>query len=123
MANTQLRLNDPKNRACQEMKYFPGFKVSPWKPWPDARSEGCPTKGIIMRRLYFSLLALSFVGVMMGCCHHIAGVCDCDHDPDPCQVGCCHGTSALPVETHSTSAPLPEIRETLPTSSPKLITK
>jgi hypothetical protein len=46
-----------------------------------------------MRRFFFSLLATTFLGTVMGCCgiHHISGVCDCDPDRDWCNpYGCGH---------------------------------
>jgi hypothetical protein len=30
-----------------------------------------------MRRFWFALLAVGFLGAFTGCCHHVAGVCDC----------------------------------------------
>ena len=37
-----------------------------------------------MRRLFFSLLAMSFVNLLLGC-QHTQGVCDCDCNCDPCR--------------------------------------
>jgi hypothetical protein len=71
-----------------------------------------------MRRLLFSLLATSFMGVLAGC-HATHGVCDCTHDyDDHCSyrapwVG--EGAAHTDAQT-----PLPEIREALPSSPKKL---
>lgn len=67
-----------------------------------------------MRRLFFSILALSFVGTVIGCCHHIAGICDCEHDMDACQVqaasqGAYHGASVgIPASAPAASLPAPD---------------
>ncbi len=60
-----------------------------------------------MRRLFISLLAMSFVGAVVGC-SHTHGVCDCEND-DPC------ATRAPWVHTgEAGTSPLPEVREVLP---------
>jgi len=68
-----------------------------------------------MRRLFFSLLALSFVGTVLGC-RHTHGVCDCEAD-DPCctRAPWVQRGGAEPP----TTMPMPETRETLPTTPMK----
>jgi hypothetical protein len=52
-----------------------------------------------MRGLFTSLIAVSLMGVVVGC-HHVAGKCDCENT-DPC---CPYGTGAHPF------VPVPEIK-------------
>jgi hypothetical protein len=70
-----------------------------------------------MRRLFFSLLAMSFISTVLGCCA-THGVCDCSSDYDsPCayREPWVNETVATP-----TTAPMPEIREALPGTPKKL---
>ena len=71
-----------------------------------------------MRRLLFSILATSFMGALAGC-NATHGVCDCSHDFDD---NCCYRApwvSDVPLKTDA-PAPLPEIREALPSTPKKL---
>jgi hypothetical protein len=48
-----------------------------------------------MRRLLFSLLAMSFMGAVLGC-HCMHGVCDCSCDFDePCGCTSCGCTAGI----------------------------
>jgi hypothetical protein len=70
-----------------------------------------------MRRLLFSLLATSFMGMLAGCATH--GVCDCSHDyDDNCSYRAPWVNEGAPKS--DVQAPLPEIREALPSSPKKL---
>lgn len=65
-----------------------------------------------MRRVLFSLLALSLMTVVAGCCH-THGVCDCDID-DHCftrQPWLRHGGVAQPIAGEAAAAP---VRERMP---------
>jgi hypothetical protein len=78
-----------------------------------------------MRRLLFSLLAMSSVGMFAGCeaIHGVIGathgVCDCSHDfDDTCSYRAPWVNEGAPKT--GASAPLPEIREALPSGPKKL---
>ncbi|HEV2946625.1 MAG TPA: hypothetical protein VGX70_04575 [Gemmataceae bacterium] len=49
-----------------------------------------------MRRLYFSLAALGFLGAMVGC--HTAGVCDCAGPGNPCTTYGGVGAPLVPTQ-------------------------
>lgn len=70
-------------------------------------------KGFTMRRVFFSLLAMSLVGLAVGC-SHTHGVCDCEND-DPCanRAPWVHGGGG-PVTFQS-----PEGKEVLPNPTQK----
>jgi hypothetical protein len=69
-----------------------------------------------MRRLLFSILAMSLTGVLAGC-HATHGVCDCSHDyDDNCAYRAPWVNEAGPRA--ETSAPL-EMREPLPNAPKK----
>jgi len=88
-----------------------------------------------MRRLLFSLLAMSFMGVLMGCqtancgcgSRNICGthgVCDCSSDYDD---NCAYrapwahqGAPSTDSAAPSSPTPMPEIREALPNAPKKL---
>jgi hypothetical protein len=71
-----------------------------------------------MRRLLFSLLAMTFMGAVVGC-HATHGVCDCSCDYDD---NCSYRApwtheSGMKSET---PAPIPEMKEALPNGPKKL---
>jgi hypothetical protein len=94
--------------------------------YPRSRFSRTIEREPAMRRLLFSLLAMSFMGAFAGC-HATHGVCDCTGDfDDHCAYrapwlaegsgsGPAPGPAAAPEK-----APLPEIREALPSTSKKL---
>ncbi|OAI48069.1 hypothetical protein AYO44_01315 [Planctomycetaceae bacterium SCGC AG-212-F19] len=41
-----------------------------------------------MRRLLTALSLAGFMGLMTGCCWHVAGVCDCDYPGHRCCMPC-----------------------------------
>jgi hypothetical protein len=71
-----------------------------------------------MRRLLFSILAMSFVGMVAGC-HATHGVCDCGHDfEDSCGYRAPWVNEVAPKADAPT--PAPELREPLPNAPKKL---
>jgi len=59
-----------------------------------------------MRRLYVSLAAFGFLGVMVGC--HTAGVCDCAGPGSPCTTYGGLGMGIVPTQW-SPVATMPEV--------------
>jgi hypothetical protein len=71
-----------------------------------------------MRRLLFSLMAMSFMGMLAGC-NATHGVCDCGCD---FENHCAYRAPWIPEAGPKTETPepLPEIREALPNAPKKL---
>jgi len=64
-----------------------------------------------MRRFFFSLLVVSLFTGMMGC-HHIAGVCDCTPDDEPCAHRAPWVRMSYPVPApQPLPQPLPQAKE------------
>ena len=71
-----------------------------------------------MRRLFFSLLAMSLVSVLAGC-HAAHGVCDCGCDVDnSCASRAPWVNEGAPKA--ETPVPMPDVREPLPNAPKKL---
>jgi hypothetical protein len=69
-----------------------------------------------MRRLLFSLLAISLIGTLVGC-RTSHGICDCGHDfDDPCAYRAPWVSEAAPKG----EAPAPDRKEVVPTPPKKL---
>lgn len=69
-----------------------------------------------MRRLLFSLLAMSLLNVLVGC-QATHGVCDCGCDIDD---QCTYREPWVNEAPAPVNAPVPEIREALPNAPKKL---